>query len=555
MSSDVVLTAALRNNLLSLQRTQGLIDKSQLHLATGLKVNSALDNPQSYFASQALKNRASDLGRLLDGIGQNIQVIKAADNGVTALTKLVQQADSIVQTAKDTLSQGTTEAKATGDRNVEGVADLTTVSGITNGDKLVIKVTDPTNGDTLIDFNTATTAQDNLTITINTSDSIDQLVTKINDNNNIPTPVVKAELDSKGQLQIKTLNGGDFSVDFQSAVLTPGQDDHLALADALGFGKVARFNGSGSGTNGVSFTASAESTLTSFQLYFDSAGTQRAVRSDLLFDTGTGAGLYDENGTQVFDGLSNTNAVTGDNFSIRVNGGTRLDINLAGMSIQKFIDTINADSKVNTKIRADFNDETSQITIQAIDPTVTDVTIGASADAATDDIDFGFGAQSFTNVAGTQIVNNLAATAGPTEETIRFGAAASKLADLQNQYNVVREQIDALVSNGDTGYRGTNLLNGDSMTTYFNEFRSSSLTTTGSTLNAAGLGLSAANFASAETVDAALDETSSALDAVRSFGGTLANDLAIIQTREDFTKDLISTLTEGSDKLTVADQN
>jgi flagellin len=93
MTSDVVLTAALRSNLLSLQNTQSAIDTTQFRLATGRKVNSALDNPQSFFAAQALNNRASDLTRLLDGIGQSIQVIKAADNGVTALTKLVEQAD------------------------------------------------------------------------------------------------------------------------------------------------------------------------------------------------------------------------------------------------------------------------------------------------------------------------------------------------------------------------------------------------------------------------------------------------------------------------------
>ena len=60
MTNDVVLTAALRANLLSLQNTQGLIDTTQYRLATGRKVNSALDNPQSFFASQALNNRASD---------------------------------------------------------------------------------------------------------------------------------------------------------------------------------------------------------------------------------------------------------------------------------------------------------------------------------------------------------------------------------------------------------------------------------------------------------------------------------------------------------------
>ena len=68
MVSEVTLAPALRNNLLSLQNTQRLIDDTQLRLATGLRVNSALDNPQNFFTSQSLNNRASDLTRLLDGI-------------------------------------------------------------------------------------------------------------------------------------------------------------------------------------------------------------------------------------------------------------------------------------------------------------------------------------------------------------------------------------------------------------------------------------------------------------------------------------------------------
>ena len=123
------------------------------------------------------------------------------------------------------------------------------------------------------------------------------------------------------------------------------------------------------------------------------------------------------------------------------------------------------------------------------------------------------------------------------------------------EYNNVRAQIDELVGNGDTGYRGTNLLNGDDLTSFFNEFRSSSLTTEGVTFNSSGLGLSEADFSSAASVDAALVEARDALSSVRNFGVTLANDLAIIQTREDFTNSLINTLTEGSDKLTIADQN
>lgn len=99
--ADVTLTAALRTNLLSLQGTQRLLDSTQLRLATGLKVNSALDNPNSFFAAQSVNNRASDLGRLLDGIGQGIQVLKAADEGIKSLTSFLEQAQAIAQEALD----------------------------------------------------------------------------------------------------------------------------------------------------------------------------------------------------------------------------------------------------------------------------------------------------------------------------------------------------------------------------------------------------------------------------------------------------------------------
>jgi flagellin-like hook-associated protein FlgL len=96
----------MRNNLLSLQKTNSLLETSQLRLSTGLKVNSALDDARSFFTAQGLNNRATDLGRLVDGMGQSVQTVKAADTGVTAMTKLMEQADSIVTQAKEHLNSG-----------------------------------------------------------------------------------------------------------------------------------------------------------------------------------------------------------------------------------------------------------------------------------------------------------------------------------------------------------------------------------------------------------------------------------------------------------------
>src|ERR1700755_1180580 len=93
--SGIVLTASVRQNLLSLQSTADLLSTTQNRLATGNKVNSALDNPTNFFSAAGLNNRASDIGNLLDSIGNGVQVLQAANTGLTSLQSLVSSAQSI----------------------------------------------------------------------------------------------------------------------------------------------------------------------------------------------------------------------------------------------------------------------------------------------------------------------------------------------------------------------------------------------------------------------------------------------------------------------------
>ena len=100
--SSIVLSAGVRANLLQLQQTSDLITTTQTRLATGNKVNSALDNAISFFTAQGLNNRANDLNGLLDTMSNGINTIQAANNGITAITKLVQSAQSLVSQAQQT---------------------------------------------------------------------------------------------------------------------------------------------------------------------------------------------------------------------------------------------------------------------------------------------------------------------------------------------------------------------------------------------------------------------------------------------------------------------
>lgn len=130
--ADISLTASMRSNLLSLQQTQSLMDTTQERLSTGKKVNSAIDNPSSYYTAQSLTNRASDLSSLLDSMGQAVQTIQAANEGIEAITEFVQQAKAIANTARDNATiKGTTSsgtyAAADDTQNItvkiDGVAD------------------------------------------------------------------------------------------------------------------------------------------------------------------------------------------------------------------------------------------------------------------------------------------------------------------------------------------------------------------------------------------------------------------------------------------------
>ena len=102
MAADIVLSAGVRSNLLQLQKTSELITATQSKLATGKRVNTALDNPINYFTAQGLQNRAGDLGNLLDSMSTGINTIQAANNGITAITKLVQSAQALASQAMQT---------------------------------------------------------------------------------------------------------------------------------------------------------------------------------------------------------------------------------------------------------------------------------------------------------------------------------------------------------------------------------------------------------------------------------------------------------------------
>ena len=97
--SDITLTSSMRANLSSLRMISGQMGKTQERLSTGLKVNSAIDNASSYYQARSLTNRAADLAALLDNMGQGIQTINAAIEGLESGTAFLEQMSSIAAQA------------------------------------------------------------------------------------------------------------------------------------------------------------------------------------------------------------------------------------------------------------------------------------------------------------------------------------------------------------------------------------------------------------------------------------------------------------------------
>jgi hypothetical protein len=136
--SGIVLSNAVRQNLSSLQATADMLATTQSRLSSGKKVNSALDNPTNFFTAASLDARASDINNLLDGIGNGVQILQAANTGITSLNKLVDSAKSIANQALQTVSGystksnfSTTIAGATAD-DVRGTTSFANATGVSN---------------------------------------------------------------------------------------------------------------------------------------------------------------------------------------------------------------------------------------------------------------------------------------------------------------------------------------------------------------------------------------------------------------------------------------
>ena len=675
MAGDITLSSAVRSNLLALQDTADLLGKTQERLATGLKVNSALDDPTAFFTASSLNSRANDLSRLQDFVGNAVQTIKAADEGISAITKLVESAEA---TARQALNSAGNTASVTGDEDTTATGffsftatntssntvtsanfdDFTaTFQGsqaltIANFDDFEATTTGANvaglSGSTDIVSDTAVSNGETLTIAVDGGAA--STITFGAGNTNTAADLVSAidgilgagsaSIDGSGAITITTQNGEDLTLGgtglanlgltagpfaatntlgvaagdtFQIAVgggaattITFGNDGGSGEVDTLAeleaaldgiTGVEASIDGSNflvvestAGDN-ITLTEGTNNPLATLGI---TAGTQAATNTLGLengdsFDIsvgsgsattitfGTDGGSGEVNTTTellaALNGITGVNAeidgsnnlvitsTTGENLTFAENSGTPLaDLGLT-------VGSVAANSTSGIELGDTF-------TVQIGDAAATTITFGtgtgevdtsaelltalnAISDLSASITDDGYLKLEATNgedlvtAEGTNTpladLGLTAGTATAAENNDRTGFAA--------QFNELRSQIDQLAN--DAGFNGINLLDGDNLTVTFNEDGTSTLGISGVYFNSNGLGIATAvnSFQTDTDINAAITDLKSATDTLRAQASKFGSNLSVVETRQDFTKNLINVLETGAANLTLADTN
>ena len=679
MSSDIILSAGVRQNLLSLQDTASLMQQTQQRLATGKKVNSALDNPISFFTSQSLQNRAGQLNSLLDSMSNGIQTIQAANNGITSITSTVQSMQSTLnqalqdnswQGASYTINSaaiGTASLKnltfsggsVTGSVNValnstgasgtqstlsttssylapsaaaasstesgtyDGLSGAATYSFKVNGQdiNLTSASTGTNSGDTLAHAKASIQAQldarfgsGTFTVGSNTAGDGFKITGKADGTNDVTvsnqagtgaaahqateagaaytglgagetytfkvngnataitldstTGDTAAHAQASVQSQLDSIFGaGNFTatVNGSTGLTITGKADgsnDVSISNQAAAGGSATTAGLGFGTTTVTDTGTLDqtvaglglgsSTTTSYGTPADSydftvngtsvsiaagTGLASAVSSVTSQLSGTGFEAFDNSGKL------GIREVTAQGASLTIGGtdatslfgatltNTGTATTTAGVNtVDELVNAINGNSSLTGKVKASNDNGSLRIT----NLSTSDLSVQGASSTAVD----GSGT--------TQTI---------TGNTVRKGLVA--------QFNQLRDQLDKLA--GDASYNGVDLLSGDNLKLTLNETGTSSINVQTKdangnvlTINSTNLGISSAansDFNSNTTINSLLDTLTTALSTLDSQSSALGSNLSAVQTRQDFTKNMINTLQTGADNLVLADTN
>ncbi len=589
--SDISLSKAVRSNLLSLQNTASMMAKTQERLATGNKVNSALDNPTNFFTASALNARAGDLNALMDSMANGIQTLEAADNGLTAITKALESMQSVLRQARQDKSFQTESFEispgATGDISFTGGAlgALTRSVGLQNtgltntamglagpvtGTPGTAGTATPTSGSAAFSVTGPLGLGDDtvsFAITIDgTPQTIDIDAAALTSagvtggdiaSNQDLADVINDQLTGAsaavvgGEIVITSASTGTAStVAIGAASITDNGTNttndatvaNLGIAGATATPGAATTPGTGGAatfTWGGSPLEVNKDAKIAFTTTIDGVDqTIEITRADVL-KAGNADGTIDsaaELAAILSDKLEGATAsASGDAITITSSStGTGSTVGISAATVtginynaDELVSRINAHPDLKGKIRASNDDGKLRIENQSTQE---------------------------LSVIGV----NSSGTITGTATDARIGGNTVR-ADLTSQFNELRDQLDKL--SDDASFNGINLLRGDKLTITFNDTGTSSIdiqTKDEEALNAAKLdlyNLVPEDLDSDADIDGLLAKMKDALSHVRTQSSTFGQNLSIVENRQQFTKKMINTLETGAANLTLADMN
>ena len=575
--SDITLTAGIRQNLLSLQQTSANLQTTQERLATGKKVNTAFDNPTSYFTSQALTNRANDLSALLDQIGQAQQTLSQTNNGLTSLTSLLEQALSTAQQAQQaelgTVNYSTITGTVGINNDTTQVVSTATVASAVASSGVTASVQSNVNlssagiatlqsGDTLV----YTLGSHTVTATFGTVDAtasntftdaaglINVLNSGAGGSGNFGTAATGITDGSGGVTVWSNDLATNFAVSYTSAHLTANPsyvtDNNLSLGSALTLSD---------GTHNASFYYVAQNAQAADGTFTNIAGAISAISN---------------NASSVHSTITPTNPGASGDLQLAAANNVGITIGGAIGSALGFA-TTTYKNNFNAQLAGIANDT---LTIQVGSDTHT-ITFGTGANQIASKTALTSLLGGFSDISGSfNASNDLVLTPNSTA-TITIGGTPAAAAlfgvglgsysptatvvtpsttrsTLQTNYNNVLSQIDQLA--GDSSYNGIDLLTNSNLTVVFNETSTSSLTIQGVNDKSGGLGLSqlnASEFQDNNSISNVINNINDAITTVRSQTQTFGSNSGTIQTRQSFEQNTINTLQTGASNLVLADQN
>jgi flagellin len=489
--ADVNLSKAVRSNLLSLQSTAASMAKTQERLATGLKVNSALDNPSNFFTAASLNSRAGDMANLLDSMSNGIKTIEAADNGLSSITKTVESMQSTLRQARQDKSFKTESyTVALGDTaSIDGAEEISFTGGALGTDSVAIDLNQTKA--------TTTSGVDYAALDFNAAGVFGGEALEFTLNHNGKSHTVSISATSDTALSI--------SIDGRTAVSSA-----VADADAVTGAEMA----------------------TALNAGFDDAG----VAVDVAFAANRFT-LESEAGATSADAAVSISGVTGDAPVVAASLGfasstTVKTDDIGSKTTDQLVAEINANSELQGKIRASNDNGKLRIENQSTEElTVT----GVVAAAGTAD-----GESGTATIGGNTVRKNLVNQFNELRDQLdKFADDASF-----NGINLLRGDKLKLTFN-ETGTSTIDIQAKDAD----GDATSISNTTLGitSAVNA--------DFDSDATIDSRLSTLSDALGQLRSLSSSFGSNLSVVQNRQDFTKNMINTLETGAANLTLADTN